>query len=156
VIIDKLNNSELYSSYDLFKTAFDFLKTLNETSEEKRYELGNGIYAVIESYMTKPEEDGKLEAHRKFIDIQMVLAGREKIGWNNITGLAVDTPYNIDKDIVFFKSPKQLSSYTKISNGTFMLLFPEDGHMPQLQVADKPELVKKVVVKIDKELLVKT
>ena len=65
-----------------FVESFDFLKTLDPNSEEKRYELGNGIYAVIESYSSKPLSEGRIEAHKKYLDIQMVLSGSEKIGWH--------------------------------------------------------------------------
>jgi biofilm protein TabA len=148
MIVDKLKNSDLYCFNDSFKTAFKFLKTLDETSEEKRYELGNGIYAVIESYPTKAVSEGRLEAHREYIDIQMVLKENEKIGWQNIDGLDEETQYDSEKDIIFYHPPASLDAFTIIETGTFMLLYPEDGHMPQIQVSSSSLIVKKVVVKI--------
>jgi YhcH/YjgK/YiaL family protein len=148
MIIDKLKNSSIYESSEAFRAAFNFLKTLSPDSEEKRYELKNGIYAVIESYKTKPETKGRLEAHRKFIDIQMVLTGKEKIGWQNIKDLTIETPYDDKKDILFFTPSSPVASFTEIKNSTFMLLFPEDAHMPQIQIDKKAEIVKKAVVKI--------
>jgi beta-galactosidase beta subunit len=38
--------------------------------------------------------------------------------------------------------------FLTVSQGTFMLLMPEDGHMPGI-AADAPALVKKAVVKIE-------
>ena len=37
--------------------------------------------------------------------------------------------------------------------GTFMALFPEDAHMPQLRVEGQPSRVKKVVVKVKRALV---
>jgi YhcH/YjgK/YiaL family protein len=155
MITDILKNSSIYESSEAFRTAFRFLKTLSADSEEQRYELGNGIYAVVESYMTKPETKGRLEAHRKFIDIQMLLTGREKIGWHNIKDLSIETPYDSEKDIMFFAPTSPVASFTEIENSTFMLLFPEDAHMPQIQTEKTPEKVKKVVVKIPITLIIK-
>lgn len=148
MIIDKLENSELYCSNESLRKSFEFLKTLNSDSEEKRYELDDNIFAVIESYPTKPLSEGRLEAHRKYIDIQMVLSGEETICWHNINGLSIETPYDVDKDILFFKLPEKIDSLTTLYKGTFMLLYPEDGHMPQIQAQERSEIIKKVVVKI--------
>ena len=148
MILDLLKNCDLYSDCNAFKTAFTFLKTLNANSEEKRYELNDGIYAVIESYISKAKCDGLLEAHRNFIDIQMVLSGNELIGWQNIENLTIETPYDPEKDIMFFSKKGIQPSFVKMMPSIFMTLFPNDGHMPQISNSNKPEQVKKVVVKI--------
>ena len=155
MITDKLHNCELYSSCKAFETAFDFLNNLSEDSEEKRYELGNGIYAVIESYTTKAKTLGRIEAHKKFIDIQMPLSGSELIGWQNIDGLTIETPYDADKDIMFFSNTGTSPVFIEMQPFLFMLLFPEDGHMPQISNSKTSEMVKKVVVKIPVNLLKK-
>ena len=148
MITDTLHNCELYTHCSAFETAFNFLKTLSADSEEKRYELGNGIYAVIESYISKDREDGRLEAHKDFIDIQMVLSGSEMIGWQNIKGLTIETAYDAEKDIMFYSNIGTSPSFVTMTPFLFMILFPEDGHMPQITISDTPETVKKVVVKI--------
>ena len=156
MITDRLQNCELYTFCSAFETAFDFLKTLSANSEEKRYELGDGIYAVIESYMSKNKEEGRLEAHKKFIDIQMPLSGSELIGWKNIENLTIETAYDAEKDIMFFSNAvRNSTSFIKIQPSLFMILFPEDGHMPQISTSDMPKTVTKVVVKIPVNLLSK-
>ncbi len=148
MILDVLKNCELYAACDAFKSSFDFLKTLSADSKEKRYELDNGIYAVIESYQSKNKSDGRLEAHKDFLDIQMVLSGSELIGWQNIEGLTIETDYDTKKDIMFFSNKNTHPSFIEMTPSIFMILFPDDGHMPQIRTTDNSEQVKKVVVKI--------
>ena len=148
MIVDLLKNYKLYNNCNAFETAFSFLKSLSAESEEKRYELENGIYAVIESYKSKEKSDGLLEAHKDYIDIQMVLSGSELIGWQNIEGLKIKTPYSSEKDIMFFLKKDTQPSFLEMKPSIFMILFPDDGHMPQISSKKNPEQVKKVVVKI--------
>ena len=149
MILDLLKNCNLYNNSNAFETAFIFLKSLSSNSEERRYELKNGIYAVIESYTSKNKSDGLIEAHKDFIDIQMVLSGSELIGWQNIKDLTIETPYDPEKDIMFFSKKNNQASFSKMMPSIFMTLFPDDGHMPQISSTENyPEQVKKVVVKI--------
>ncbi len=62
--------------------AFTFLKESDMTNMElKRYDLdGNNLYALLSEYMSKNEENARYEAHRKYLDIQYVVSGRELIG----------------------------------------------------------------------------
>ena len=150
MIIDKLKNSDLYAHNDALKAAFDYLKSLSKfPAKEGRIEIrGDEIFANIDRYMTKPERECRMEAHRKYIDIQVLFSGREIIAWNPVTELDEDIQYDEDKDVGFYKIPSQAVGQAIIRTGMFMLLFPEDAHMPQIAVDDIPESVEKIVMKI--------
>ena len=91
--------------------------------------------------------------HRKYVDIQTVLISSEGMEWFSRDGLAVDTPYDESKDAEFYKRSSPGPGRIELSSGTFVMLFPHDAHMPGLMIEEKPELIKKVVVKISLELL---
>ena len=55
--------------------------------------------------------------------------------------------YNEIDDVAFYKDKDIKPQNLLLGNGYFAIFFPQDGHMPQLCV-DKPELVKKVVIKV--------
>ena len=58
--------------------AYEFLsKALSEGCENGRYELSGGAYANVSTYKTAPKEEKAFEAHRKYIDIQMIIRGNE-------------------------------------------------------------------------------
>ena len=94
--------------------------------------------------MTTPlvEMDG-----RKFIDIQYVLQGVEKVSCLPIDMLKETIPYKEENDAAFYSSDSKPIEM-EIGNGCFAVFYPQDGHMPCLCV-DGPMKVKKVVVKVE-------
>jgi YhcH/YjgK/YiaL family protein len=110
-----------------------------------RYPIdGENIFALISEYKTKPESEGKLEAHRKYIDVQYVIDGEELMGYAPLNGQEILDPYKEENDIVFFTGDK---SFTKVSAGMFAVFFPEDVHMPGI-ASGKSSSVKKLVIKV--------
>ena len=144
MIKDKVAYSALYEGVNPgFKAAFDFLKeALAQPKEVGRYELGNGVFALVQSYDTKAEENCKIEAHKKYIDIQCVLKGKELFG---VADLSTQTIYEdkfAEKDVAFYKGEVDLLTLT---DGDFVIVFPEDAHRPQQGDGSH---VEKVVVKV--------
>ena len=149
MIVDKIENASLYRCLsEKTARAFEILKD-NRLSEKRdgRYEVdGDNLYYIVQRYTTKPFEQGKLEAHKKYIDIQFVADGEELLGHSTVDGLETDVPYNEEKDVVFYEVPDKISTIS-LSRGTFCILFPHDAHMPGRWV-DKPKDVLKIVIKV--------
>jgi len=146
MILDKLQNADLYDISVSLKKGFDFLTSTNlETLEVGKYEIdGNDVFALISEYESKVHEDCRLEAHRKYADIQYIVSGKEAIGFNTLNNQAVLIDYNPDKDIIFFSGE---TTPLILENGMFAVFFPQDLHRPCMQI-NGPEKVKKVVVKV--------
>ena len=109
---------------------------------------GARISAQIQAYDSILPQDTRFEAHRSYIDIQIVLSGKEIVYWcplERLTKIAV--PYDYEKDIVFFDDPDVPSTPMRLEAGDYAVLFPSDGHKPRC-VVDAPEPVGKIVVKV--------
>jgi YhcH/YjgK/YiaL family protein len=158
MIVDQLPNvdSEFYAgllrqhggSFKLADRLMLGLKFLQEGNVlellPSRIELdGEKVFAMIQHYETKPKEQGVWEAHRKYIDIQYMAEGQELMGYANLNHLQA-SDYNDEKDFVLLKGE---GSYMLMRPGTFVILGPQDAHIPQVAV-DLPQPVKKVVVKV--------
>ncbi len=105
------------------------------------------IKAGFQAYTTLPPEEAAFEAHRAFIDIQLIVEGRETIYWAPLARLpGIRTPYDYAKDIVYFDEP-ETSVALRLEAGDFVVLFPTDGHKPKC-IATDPSPVRKVVVKV--------
>ncbi|HPH94866.1 MAG TPA: YhcH/YjgK/YiaL family protein [Anaerolineaceae bacterium] len=104
---------------------------------------GDNLYALVQEFSTRPLEQGKWEAHRRYIDVQCVAAGRERMGFAHLRDLSVGE-YVAEKDFV---PAAGKGNFVDVYAGAFVVFFPEDAHMPCLAV-DEPEPVKKVVIKI--------
>jgi len=146
MIYDTIKNCKLYT--DLrpgFKEAFDCINADRLEKNPGRYELKNGVYYMVQSYETKPEAEGVFEAHKKYIDIQYIISGREKHFYANIAGMKIRDPYSEEKDAVLFNG-KGFSLV--LEPGFFAVYFPEDAHMPNLRAGENAEKMIKVVFKI--------
>ena len=86
-------------------------------------------------------EGARLEAHRRYIDIQYTIGGDEEIGWTSFASCQVpDGAFDAAKDIGFFGDAP--SAWLRVPAGSFAIFFPEDAHAP---LAGRGALVKAIV-----------
>ena len=147
MIFAKVNDAEKYFGViNGLDKATEFIKNALESgADEGRYELSDGIYAVVSTYETKAPEECSLESHRIYADVQAVISGSEAMLVRDKNGLQTAVAYSDERDIEFYESAR--SSSLVLEAGSFVLLLPEDAHAPGIML-DTPEAVKKVVVKI--------
>jgi len=153
MIKDKLENAKIYFGIsENLKNGFEWLMSqdLENINPQKYCIDGDKIYANVQEYQTK--NDAKYEAHRKYIDIQYVVKGSERVGVADrklCTDTAVDiTPYNESSDIEFFDCSGE-DEWQRLNAGEFLVLFPNDAHKPSINPENKlNSIVKKVVVKV--------
>jgi YhcH/YjgK/YiaL family protein len=149
MIIDNLGNIEKYKGLSkLMDRALDYISEgLDPDMENGISELvGREIYSACAEYETKTLAEGKNEAHRKYIDIQILLKGMELIYSSYIDDLSVSTEYDEEKDVLFLEKSTETAIEMKV--GMFCVFFPWDAHMPGISIDDNPVKVKKVVFKI--------
>ena len=146
MIIDNLTNAEKYIAlHKDFKLVFDYLKNNNlETMNcAKNIKLrGEEVFFNLDEYETKQTQ--KLEAHKKYIDIQVVITGEEYMGYTNIDNTTVTEEYDKNRDVMFLDGNVDKVLAT---NKNFIIFYPEDAHMPALSVTESKK-VKKAIFKI--------
>lgn len=147
MIFDMLSNSHLYSDITpRLKTAFDYLTSTDLAKlPAGRIELdGNRLYVLVQEYTTKPLVEGKWEAHRRYLDVQYMLSGSERIDFALLNTMKLGE-YFPEKD---FQAMSGSGSTLNLTAGSFAVFFPQDAHMPGLTI-EAPTKVKKVVVKCE-------
>ena len=146
MIIDRLENAGTYTGLDSgIASALNFLKTTDlEKAGEGRHDIdGDAVYALVMDYTTKPASEGVWETHRRYIDVQYVVSGVERMGYASLDALAAG-PYNKEEDYLFLKGS---GDFVLMPAGTFIILWPQDAHIPGTSV-DQPSPVRKVVIKV--------
>ena len=108
--------------------------------------VSENVYINRDTYVAKPLEDCFFENHEHYLDLQIVLEGKELFGYTDISNpsLKVTTPYNTEKDVTKYSATED-TIYITLEEG-FALVFNEDIHLAKAKVND--ELVEKAVVKI--------
>ena len=113
---------------------------------------GDNMYALVNEYTTEPKEKRRAEAHRKYVDIQYIAAGAEKIGIAPLMeGYEVVEDKLAEKDAIFYAG-LQDEVDLELKAGMFAVLFPWEVHRPNCAV-DQPAPVRKVVMKISVDSL---
>lgn len=152
MILDNLYTTHCdYGNMDArLARAFEWLKVTDLKKLDPNQTIvvdGGRIKALIQSYTTKRPDEATFETHRAYIDIQMIVSGREYIMWAPQVKLTqVKVPYDYEKDIVRYADP-EIFVPIRLEAGDFCVLFPTDGHKPTIMV-DMPTEVKKIVVKV--------
>lgn len=153
MIIDQLTNYHFYPYGPAFQDAMQFLSSLPADAQERKYELrGTDIFAQVARYRTQPFAELVFESHEKYVDVQAVLAGRERMEVVARDQLRISQPYDTEKDVAFYQQAPG-SFHLDLVPGNFVLLFPHDAHMPGTMLGKEPEAVTKVVIKIKAALL---
>ncbi len=142
--------AEQYNQSPFMQTAIDFLCEIQgkDLPDGKMQVDGTNVYAIVQSYPSAPvSETLKFEAHRKYIDIQYIVSGKELMGWAHIKTMMTTVPYNETKDALYGVVSPENVTFIHYGAGQAIVLYPTDAHSPGLADGDS-EAVKKIVVKI--------
>ena len=152
MIITSINSPDLANYAKLnpyFAQAFEEIKKMLENGIEKgRTEfVGDKLYANVSEYDTKLLEKALYEAHKDYIDIQVILEGEEIIGYDTEDKLTATTEYVPGDDYILYALNDEYAS-VRIGKGEMAIIFPDEPHAPGMSIDNKPAHVKKAVVKV--------
>ena len=147
MVLDQLENSGEYESlHPRLAAAFAYLRATDLANLAiGRHDIaGDEIFALVQEYRTKSDAEGFWESHRRYIDIQHVISGAEKMGYANLARLQARQPYDVEKDLLIHDGE---GDFFVVPAGMFTIFRPQDAHMPCLSPG-APTQVRKVVVKV--------
>ena len=113
-----------------------------------RYEIdGENCWAMIQDANLTPFERGeiKVEAHRKYIDIQSPITGPETFGLFLMDDAHRALPFNEAKDVVFFYA---VTRPMTLNPGEFAIFFPPDGAHAPGHCTGIGRSIRKLVIKV--------
>lgn len=147
MISDSIKNLSRYSYIPNMQKVIDFVSQ-NDLSKVElgKYDLGDECVLKVMEYTTHEEaEQELLEAHREYLDLQLVVSGNETFVFQAIDLGEPAVEYNDKKDVEFFTV--QYYNSLVLDGSNFVLVFPNDLHVGNIN-ADGEELVKKFVFKL--------
>jgi biofilm protein TabA len=146
MILAKLAEADRYTAlHPLFARALEFLRStdLGALAPGMHTIHGEQLFATVEACAGRTRAEAKLECHRRYIDIQLVLEGVDEMGWKPLAEcVAPVTDYDAARDIRFFDDAP--SSWIATPPGSFCLFYPDDAHAPLVSSG----MIRKVVLKI--------
>ena len=148
MIKDSLANAALYTAvHPRFQQAFDWLAAhAGSGMPAGRTEIdGAALVALSQRYDTRPFDCRAFETHEKFIDIQYVVSGCERIVLGDPKSMAAVAPYDAAKDIAFFAGR---GSAETVRAGEFLVIWPHEAHAPGCDPGPEAAAVHKIVLKV--------
>ena len=123
--------------------AIDYLSGLEVSEKDagKKVVLNDNFFYSIQSYETRPADQCKLESHRKYIDIQIMVEGEESMEVVDISKLSIKEEYDEEKDVMFWRIPKRMSKST-LRAGDYIVLYPEDAHRGAASIKESSHVLK--------------
>jgi YhcH/YjgK/YiaL family protein len=148
MIFSNLSQSGRYTAlHPLFQRAFDYIRNTElQALAPGRYPIvGDDLFAIVENMPGRTHGDAKLECHRKYIDIQLVLEGVDEMGWKTLADcLNPVSDYSAEKDIQFFHDMPATWIVTPPEH--FCIFFPEDAHAPLVSNGGIHKVIFKIAV----------
>lgn len=146
MIFDSIVHIDTYKG--IHPGVFKGLELLRDTdfgakADGTYYVDGDNLFYFIQSYETKPANDAP-EAHIKYIDIQYILFGAERMDVGALEDMTEEVLPRPEGDIRFYHGPTDSITLTE---GKFAVFFPGDAHAPGI-APDVPAPVRKVVMKV--------
>ena len=145
-----INQAEFARQYHLNKIywdkAFAFLKEHDlQTIAKGKYPIdGDNVFATVTDDSSKNFEKTNWEAHRKYIDVQCIVTGNEKMGIYPVAKATVTKEYDDKRDVANYSTEGKFYVGTP---GTFFIFFPGDAHRPNITPGGNLP-VKKIVIKV--------
>ena len=149
MIIDSIDNLKKYTSlHPLFARADAYISSISlQEQPSGTVNVEEGLKAIFSLAPGKSKESSlqKFECHDKNIDIQVCISGIETMGWKPREDCkSPNGDYNPEKDVRFFHD--EPTTFFQLTDGQFVIFFPEDVHAPMIGEGDIQKLVIKVKI----------
>ena len=141
MVADALTQWRRYSSlHPAFTRAFEFVRDADWAAiaplpaDMRAFSVrhaidGERLYVSVDRTEGRGRDAARLEAHRRYIDIQLTIDGQEEIGWRPLGRcMAPDGQFDTARDVGFFSDRPE--SWLSLPAGHFAIFFPDDAHAP--------------------------
>lgn len=118
-----------------------------------RHEIdGEDMFLLIQETPTKSVDQLRPEAHRRYIDIQILLEGREAYGVAFPDPQLVPIDDRLETQDIAFYPERQGEYLVELNVGDFIIFFPGEFHRPCCEIKGSVK-IRKAVIKVDARLL---
>ena len=130
---DFLKNKKFAAVFSYLRQSLDGNSVVNKrifglpVGAFEKVNITDDIFALEQVFFTKDRKDCFIESHKKYVDFQLILSGREQMEYIDIDKLEINTSYDENKDLITYLLVDNTSKFVLEPNdlGVF---FPEDAH----------------------------
>ena len=146
MIIAKISDAKRYEAmHPLLKDLFEYVKQ-NDLSNAPAGRItikGDELFINVNDSKLVPQEQQKLEVHRKYMDVHIPLSCAEDFGWRHLSTLGEsDAPFDEENDFALYTAESE--KWFTLCPGEFCIVYPEDAHAPIVGNGNIRKLVAKI------------
>jgi YhcH/YjgK/YiaL family protein len=145
MIYDKISNLKQYFAINPYlERLAEYLNTMDLSQlDTGKHEIdGDNLFLIVAENPPNSTASNQMEAHIKYLDLQMALDGEFTMGWKAVADSTISKEYDAAEDFMLFEDAPQQE--TKLSPGYFAIYLPGDAHAPLAN----SERVRKAVFKV--------
>ncbi|BEG99491.1 YhcH/YjgK/YiaL family protein [Bacteroides sedimenti] len=146
MIVSNLQNSKrIESLHPLFPQLFAYVKSHDLLHAELgRIEIdGDNLFINNVNPECVASDKQVLELHHDYIDVHILLEGKETIGWKATEDLSEEVKsYQKEGDCALYSDKP--TTYVNIKPEEFVIVYPEDAHAPVIGEGKIRKLIAKV------------
>ncbi len=144
MIADKILNFYKYSK--LFPEVFKVIQDNDLLKfQPGRHNINEDVFILVNEYETILQPKSLYENHHDYIDIQLLLQGKEDIGYANASELMNVKAYDMEKDYELFEGEGNLLTFF---DGSFIIFFPGEAHQPAIAHRGNVSFNRKLIFKV--------
>jgi len=150
MIYDKIENYKNYKGID--SRLYAALEHIANNDFASAQPGGNPVdgdtvyYNFVKEAQTNLLENSAFEAHRVYADIHVDVEGEELVYVTDISEMKAETEYDAAGDYLMMSGPSLCE--IKLKKGYFLIVLPNDIHMPMVAVDGKPAKITKAIYKV--------
>ncbi len=154
MITGKVSELKAYAGvHPRFADAIDFLNELLASNPSTGHHYKEGaekeIFANVISTNTRTMDKGCMEVHQKYVDIQVIVNGQEKMFVPGLESSALKSAYDANGDCALYEMPNpDTCSCATLQSGEFAIFLPNEQHCPSMAINEESKPVQKIVVKV--------
>ena len=133
MVTDNIKNRALYKDmHKYFAEVLEVLAAITPDTPAGKTVIDEGnAWVTVSKIGDSADKTGKdFEAHGEFIDIHYLAKGSELFGYAYLGDLEPTTEFDPARDVIFAKGHV---NEIKLSDGEFIITFPEDAHLPNMR-----------------------
>lgn len=136
----------------LFKVIEQVKQHLSESVENGRYPIeGDDVFFFIVDDNTQQLNERRSECHRKYVDVQILLAGEERYGYSLQPFKSIAEDMLEKRDIAFSEDIID-EQFTDLGVNDFIIFNVAQPHRPLVAI-DQPMPVRKAIIKLANDWL---
>ena len=147
MIFDSIYNYKNYIGYPELYDVLSFLANLKEGELVKPNTvlIPDRIFCNLVKFVSKQEKECKYEAHKKYIDVHMIIEGKESIDVSFCDDMQIKS-FDENRDFMELTGEEK-ATVNLINKGDFLICYPEDAHRTAI-ICQQSQTIKKAIFKI--------